>query len=336
MNVYGKNIRVEIFGESHGPSVGITIDGLPAGVKLDSAYIESYMARRRSDGVLGTARVETDAPEILSGVLNGVTTGAPLTCLIHNRAKNSCDYPEELTMPRPSHADYPAYVKFNGYNDVRGGGHFSGRLTAPLVFAGALIAQILESKNITIGAHIEQIGNVSEKAFNPVSITAEELKALKGKKIPVLYNASAEDMTKEIESASHDGDSVGGIIECAVIGIKAGEGSPFFGSVESRLSSIIFSVPGVKGIEFGAGFELSKMRGSEANDPYEYSEGDIITRSNNNGGILGGLTSGMPLLFRAVIKPTPSIFIEQDTINLKTGKEEKMTIQGRHEPCKMP
>jgi chorismate synthase len=199
MNVYGNNIRIEIFGESHGPAVGITVDGLPAGVKLDNEYINSYMARRRSDGVLGTGRVEADEPEILSGVLNGFTTGAPLTCLIHNRAKNSGDYPEELIMPRPSHADYPAHVKYGGYNDIRGGGHFSGRLTAPLVFAGALIAQILEMQGITVGAHIKRIASAEDKKLNSLSITSEELKALKNKKIPCIDENTAKNMVMEIE-----------------------------------------------------------------------------------------------------------------------------------------
>ena len=348
-NIFGKNIKIEIFGESHGKGVGCVIDGIPAGVKVDTDYINQFMARRKSDGVLGTKRVEDDIPEIISGLYNGYTTGSPICVLINNANKNSSSYDYKVVEPRPSHADYTAHIKYSGYADMRGGGHFSGRLTAPIVFAGALCSSVLDSMGITIGSHIAQIGSIQDDFINKVKIDKNTLKNLKNSKIPCLNNDKKELMESEIIKARDAGDSVGGIIECAVVGIEAGIGSPFFYSVESALSQIIMSIPGVKGIDFGAGFDYANMSGSEANDPFYYDNDELNTdkdetstdynkkqvkiSNNNNGGILGGITTGMPIVFKCVIKPTPSIFIEQDTVNLESHSNVKLSIKGRHDPC---
>lgn len=330
MNACGKNIRIEIFGESHGDGQGVIIDGLKPGIRLDMDYIMAYMSRRRSDGVLSTARAEEDIPEILSGVYNGCTTGAPLAVFIRNTSQKSSDY--QLNIPRPSHADYPAFVKYKGYADLRGGGHFSGRMTAPLVFAGALIAGILENMGIVIGAHLLDSGGITDTPFDSVNVDAVLLKELKNEKVAVINKDLTRSIINKIKEMKEKGDSMGGIIECAVTGLKAGIGSPFFMSLESVLSSLLFSVPAVKGVEFGLGFAFAQIKGSKANDSYYY-EGEIVrTMTNNNGGILGGITSGMPVVFRCALKPTPSIYLEQDTVDLKEKKDVKLTISGRHDP----
>lgn len=331
-NTYGRNLRVEIFGESHGEAIGIVIDGLPSGVVLDMDKINSYMIRRKSDGNLGTKRIEADTPKILSGFYNGKTTGTPLAVIFENCNQHSGNYNHEVIVPRPSHADYTAYIKYGGNSDMRGGGHFSGRLTAPLVFAGSICIEILENMGITIGAHLYKVGSVNDALFDYVNVNAELLNKLKSKKIPCISDI-AEKITSEIMVARDKGDSVGGIIECAICGAPIGIGSPFFNSMESSISSIIFSIPAIKGIEFGAGFKFAEMSGSEANDQYCYREGKVVTTTNNNAGILGGITNGMPIIFRSVVKPTPSIFIEQNSVNLKSGNNEKLSICGRHDPC---
>lgn len=333
MNIIGKNIRLSLFGESHGTAIGIVIDGLKSGIKIDWDNIREYMSRRKSDGKLGTKRIEPDEPEILSGIYNGFTTGAPITMIIKNKDAQSHNYSDKIVTPRPSHADYPAHIKFHGFADMRGGGLFSGRLTAPIVFAGAICMQILNCYNISIGAHIKSIKNIEDKAFDYTNIEPELLNSLKREKMPLIDGAIRDSIEKEIIKVSKKGDSVGGVIECAIIGARAGLGDIFFGSVESRLSNMIFSIPAIKGIEFGLGFDITKQFGSQTNDQYYY-DGDIVkTKMNNNGGILGGLTNGMPIVFSCAIKPTPSIYLEQDTVNLESKTQDKIVIEGRHDPC---
>ncbi|MGE5678601.1 MAG: chorismate synthase [Pseudomonadota bacterium] len=331
---WGKILKISIFGESHGKAVGITIDGLKPGILLDHDYIGREMQRRAPGGSeLVTPRKEKDEYEILSGCFEGRTTGTPLCAVIYNKNENSGDYDKLKHVMRPSHGDYTGYVKYGGFNDYRGGGHFSGRLTAPLVFAGAICRQLLESSGITVGSHIRSIGGLQDEAFDAVNIEGETLGLLKDQTFPVLDPQKGSAMKELIARAKEKGDSVGGIIEAAVTGLKPGLGEPFFDSVESSLSHLIFSIPGVKGLEFGAGFEITKLNGSEANDGY-YIEGDKVrTYSNNNGGIIGGITDGMPLVFRVAFKPTPSIAIKQRTIDIYRNENTEIEIRGRHDPC---
>ncbi|MDD6794287.1 MAG: chorismate synthase [Clostridiaceae bacterium] len=332
--VWGNNLKVSIFGESHGNAIGITIDGLPAGVQIDLNEIDIEMKRRAPGrNKLSTARKESDIPEILSGFFEGKTTGTPLCAIIRNSDTRSKDYGKLKDLMRPGHADYTGFVKYNGFNDYRGGGHFSGRITAPLVFAGSIAKQILRKEGIEIGAHIKSVKGVKDSSFNYVDISKEELVDLRNKELPIINDSVKEEMIKTILNARKVGDSVGGIIECAAIGISAGYGDPFFDSVESKLSHILFSVPAVKGVEFGLGFEMAEKYGSENNDSYYYEDGNVKTSTNNNGGILGGITNGMPIVFKVVIKPTPSISKEQNTINIKEKKNETLIIEGRHDPC---
>lgn len=332
--VWGNNIKVSIFGESHGNAIGITIDGLPSGFEIDLEKIDQEMARRApGKSKLSTARKEKDAPEILSGFFEGKTTGTPLCGIIRNGDTRSKDYGKLKDLMRPGHADYSGNIRYSGFNDYRGGGHFSGRITAPLVFAGAICKQILEKEGIFIGAHVKKIKDVDDKSFDYTNISKDSLDNLRKVELPLLDPSKEEEMRNVIIDAKSNGDSVGGVIECAVIGIKAGFGDPFFDSVESRLSHLLFSVPAVKGVEFGLGFDISKLYGSEANDSYYY-EGDLVkARTNNNGGIIGGITNGMPIIFKAAIKPTPSISKKQNTINISTKTDEELIIEGRHDPC---
>lgn len=334
---FGTNIKISVFGQSHSEAIGAVIDGLPAGEPIDLEKVQSFM-RRRAPGGSGyvTQRREEDAPVILSGLLNGVTCGAPLCAMIQNKDTRSKDYDKIRDIPRPSHADYPAYVKYGGHNDIRGGGHFSGRLTAPLCFAGAVCKQILERRGITIGAHIVSVGSARDELFDPVNIGAAELRAIGEKEFPVVNDYAAECMIKEIEAAAKSKDSIGGIAECAAVGVPAGLGEPMFDGLENRLAAAIFSIPAVKGIEFGAGFASAAMRGSENNDPYYYESGGIKTRTNNHGGILGGISTGMPILFRAAFKPTPSIGLEQSSVSLSEKTNSTLTVEGRHDPCIVP
>ena len=332
--VWGSNVKISIFGESHGNAIGINIDGLPSGFEIDMEKVRLEMERRApGKNELSTARKEADLPEILSGFFEGKTTGTPLCAIIRNGDTRSKDYSKTKDFMRPGHADYTGYERYKGFNDYRGGGHFSGRITAPLVFAGAICKQILEEKGIFIGAHISSIKDIKDESFNEINISKEELEDLRKLELP-LINKSLEDRIRHtIMQAKYDGNSVGGTIECAVIGIDSGVGNPFFDSVESTLAHLMFSIPAIKGVEFGKGFDITKLYGSEANDEYYY-DGDLVkTKTNNNGGVLGGISNGMPILFKVAVKPTASILKEQNTIDIKEKKDAKFRIEGRHDPC---
>lgn len=332
--MWGNNLKISIFGESHGNGIGITIDGLTPGIELDLDKIDHEMKRRApGKSVLSTARKESDLPEILSGFFDGKTTGTPLCAIIRNADTRSRDYGKLKDIMRPGHADYTGSIRYNGFNDYRGGGHFSGRITAPLVFAGAICKQVLESKGIKIGAHIRSIKNVKDEAFDYTNISKEQLENLSKVELPLIDPSKEEEMRKVIIDAKRNGDSVGGIVECAIIGIPAGVGNPFFDSVESTLAHLLFSVPAVKGVEFGLGFNITDLYGSESNDDFYYDGDNVKTRTNNNGGILGGITNGMPVVVKAAIKPTSSIVKKQTTINIKEKKEETLIVEGRHDPC---
>ncbi|WP_291731666.1 chorismate synthase [Clostridium sp.] len=332
--MWGSKIKLSIFGESHGNAIGITIDGLPAGFSIDMDKIMMEMARRApGKSSLSTPRKESDIPEILSGYFEGKTTGTPLCAIIRNSNTKSKDYSKLKDVMRPGHADYTGAVRYKGFNDYRGGGHFSGRITAPLVFAGAICKQILEVKGIIVSAHINSIGKIKDCSFLESDISDELLNSFKEKELPLINTKLEDEMRQEILSARSSGDSIGGTIECAILGVSPGIGDPFFDSVESTLAHLMFSVPAVKGIEFGKGFDISKMRGSEANDEYYLENGNIKTKTNNNGGILGGITNGMPIIFNVAIKPTASIFKEQNTVNIATMEETTLCIEGRHDPC---
>ena len=332
--VWGSNVKISIFGESHGNAIGINIDGLPSGFEIDMEKVRLEMERRApGKNELSTARKEADLPEILSGFFEGKTTGTPLCAIIRNSDTRSKDYSKTKDFMRPGHADYTGYERYNGFNDYRGGGHFSGRITAPLVFAGAICKQILENKGIFIGAHISSIKDINDEDFNEVNISKEELEDLRKMELPLINNSLEDKIRHTIMQAKYNGDSVGGTIECAVIGIDSGVGNPFFDSVESTLAHLMFSIPAIKGIEFGKGFDITKLYGSEANDEYYY-DGDLVkTKTNNNGGVLGGISNGMPILFKVAVKPTASILKEQNTIDIKEKKDAKFRIEGRHDPC---
>lgn len=332
--MWGNKLKISIFGESHGAGIGITIDGLPSGIEIDFEKILKEMSRRApGKSKISTARKEGDNPEILSGLFEGKTTGTPLCAVIRNKDQHSKDYGKLKDLMRPGHADYPGFVRYKGFNDYRGGGHFSGRITAPLVFAGAVCKQILDTKGITVGAHIKSIGEVYDKSFDEIELTKEILDDLKENELPLLCTENEDLMRNSILEARNEGDSVGGTIECTVIGMDAGIGNPFFDSVESTISHLMFSVPAVKGIEFGRGFEMSRLRGSQCNDEYYYDVDKVKTYTNNNGGITGGITNGMPILFKVCIKPTSSISKKQRTIDITEKKESEIVIKGRHDPC---
>ena len=334
---FGRNLRMTIFGESHGKGIGLVLDGLPPGTPIDGDFIKEEMARRApGQNRLSTRRQEKDAFIIESGVFEGKATGTPLCVLIPNSDQHSKDYSLLKEVMRPGHADYAGKIRYKGFNDYRGGGHFSGRLTAPLVFTGAVAKSVLAQKGITVGAHIARIGKITDILFSPLGETEERLQALRKQTLPVLDQSNAQLMEAEILSAREQQDSVGGIIEVMATGMPAGTGDPFFDSLESRLSHALFSVPAVKGIEFGAGFVLAAMKGSEANDPMIFENGRIQTTRNNNGGITGGITNGMPVLFRVAIKPTPSIGRPQQTVNVAEAKDTILEIKGRHDPCIVP
>ena len=332
--MWGSKIKLSIFGESHGNAIGITIDGLPAGFSIDMDKIMMEMSRRApGKSSLSTPRKESDIPEILSGYFEGKTTGTPLCAIIRNSNTKSKDYSKLKDVMRPGHADYTGAVRYKGFNDYRGGGHFSGRITAPLVFAGAICKQILEVKGIIVSAHINSIGKIKDCSFLESDISDELLNSFKENELPLINTKLEDEMRQEILSTRSSGDSIGGTIECAILGVSPGIGDPFFDTVESTLAHLMFSVPAVKGIEFGKGFDISKMRGSEANDEYYLENGNIKTKTNNNGGILGGITNGMPIIFNVAIKPTASIFKEQNTVNIVTMEETTLCIEGRHDPC---
>ncbi|MBQ9572030.1 MAG: chorismate synthase [Acidaminococcaceae bacterium] len=334
---FGRNIRMTIFGESHGKAIGLVLDGLPPGTPIDESFIKEEMARRApGQNQMSTQRQEKDAFLIESGVFESKAAGTPICVLISNSDQHSKDYSLLKDVMRPGHADYAGKVKYKGFNDYRGGGHFSGRLTAPLVFAGALAKTMLAKRDITVGAHIARIGQVTDSLFDPLGETVERLQELRSHTLPVLDAAKRPLMEAEIMAAREQQDSVGGIIEVMAIGMPAGIGDPFFDSLESRLSHALFSVPAVKGIEFGAGFAMAALKGSEANDPMAYDGDRIKTTRNNNGGITGGITNGMPVLFRVAVKPTPSIRQPQKTVNVTTGEDTVLEIKGRHDPCIVP
>lgn len=329
-NTFGRNLAVTLFGESHGPAIGAVLDGLCPGLPVDEENIRRMLQLRQPGGAISTARQEKDAFEIVSGAVNGIATGTPLTILIRNQDTKSGDYAAMQAMMRPGHADYPAQCKYHGYQDTRGGGHFSGRLTAALVAAGAICHSVLEKKGIYIGTHISRCAGIADRGFGDIH---GDIQALSAKVFPVLDNAAGEQMQAAILSAKAEGDSVGGVLETAIIGLPAGVGEPWFDSFESILSHILFSVPGVKGLEFGDGFALADMRGSQANDPLRYEDGKVIATSNHNGGIGGGITSGMPVIFRCAVKPTPSIAKAQDTVDILSGENATLEIKGRHDPA---
>ena len=332
--IYGMNIKMAIYGESHGASIGLVIDGVPPGLKLDLEQIEKEMARRApGKNQLSTQRKESDSFAIQSGFFEGYTTGTPLCVVIKNSDQHSKDYSILKDKMRPGHADYAGFVRYQGFNDYRGGGHFSGRLTAPLVFMGAVAKQALAQAGILVGAHILQIADIKEENFNPLGIDDKKITELAGKVFAVMDDAIGEKMQAKILEAKAELNSVGGVIEAMVTNVTAGLGAPYFDSVESRLSHALFSVPAVKGVEFGDGFGISEMTGAEANDQLHYEEGKVVAETNHNGGITGGITNGMPVIFRVAIKPTPSISREQKTISLQEKCDTTLTIVGRHDPC---
>ncbi|MBE6708542.1 MAG: chorismate synthase [Ruminococcaceae bacterium] len=330
----GKNLTLTVFGQSHSSAIGAVLDGVPAGFHPDMDKLQSFMKRRApGQNKMSTQRREADVPEILSGLAGGATCGAPLAFMIRNTDQRSNDYAEICDAPRPGHADFTAHVKYGGHNDVAGGGHFSGRLTAPICAAGGVLLQYLRDHGVTVAAHIENIGKAADVRFDAANVTGDELDALLRKDFPVIDDSAADRMAEEIEKARLAADSVGGVIECAVCGLPAGLGDPMFDGIENRLAQALFAIPAVKGVEFGAGFAVADMLGSENNDPF-FMDGDTVrTKTNNHGGILGGITSGMPLIFRIALKPTPSIGKEQDTVSLSNTENTRLTVKGRHDPC---
>ena len=334
---YNGGVKFSIFGESHGKGIGVVLDNLPAGEEIDLDKIGEFMARRapKKDGT-STLRNEKDIPEILSGMYNGKTTGTPLAAVIYNSDQHSGDYGNIAHTARPAHADYTGYLRYDGANDPRGGGHFSGRLTAPLCFAGAVCAQILEHRGITVGAHIKSIKNIKDESFDPVNITEMQLNAVKKRSFPVISDNAEDKMRDLINAARENLDSVGGVIECAAVGFPAGIGSPMLDGLENIISQLVFAIPAVKGIEFGNGFDCTELFGSENNDEFYIVDNKIVTRTNNHGGILGGISSGMPIIFRVAFKPTPSISRPQNTVDFKENRETELVIKGRHDPCVVP
>jgi len=334
-STYGECLKLSIFGQSHGAAIGMTLDGIPAGLPVDIAALNAFLARRApGQGAHTTARKEADVPEFLSGIVNDHTCGAPIAAMIRNENTRSADYNNLMDRPRPGHADYTAQVKYKGFQDVAGGGHFSGRLTAPLCIAGGLCKQWLSTMGISIHAHLSVLGGIADEPLyqdwtcnTPMHVCDD---------FPVLNKSAGERMLQAIADAKADGDSVGGIIECIVTGLPAGWGDPMFGGMESRIASIVYGIPAVKGIDFGTGFTGSYMRGSENNDVYNIVDGTIRTETNNAGGILGGITNGMPLVFTAAIKPTPSIAKAQQSVSLSKMTAQELQVHGRHDPCIVP
>lgn len=333
-SILGKNIKVSIFGESHGKAIGCTIDSLPHGETIDMEALEKFMARRKTGkNEFSTARNEQDEVQILSGLVDGKTTASPLTAVIYNNDQRSHDYEKLKNIPRPSHADFTAYEKWQGFSDMRGGGHFSGRLTAPLCIAGGMAKQILERRGIFVSAHIRQILDIKDDKF-PLNPSVSDLKAIETKDFPVINDKALAKMQEKIMAAKIDGDSVGAIIEAVAIGLPTGLGEPMFEGVENRLAQGIFGIPAVKGLEFGSGFSGALTYGSENNDEFIIDDdGNIKTKTNNSGGILGGITNSMPLTMNIAIKPTASIAKTQNSVNLLSLEKVQMNIKGRHDPC---
>lgn len=333
----GEHIHVSVFGQSHSPAIGVVVDGLPAGERVDMEELGRFLKRRApGQNATSTPRKEADLPQFLSGLVDDVTCGAPLAALIENTNTRSQDYAQLRDKPRPGHADFTAQVKYGGFQDVAGGGHFSGRLTAPLCIAGGICLQILKRRGIEVAAHIASIAGEADRPFDPMGESVETLDALKRAPFPVLDEKAGEQMRKVILQAKEEGDSVGGIVECLVTGVPAGLGEPMFGGMENRLAAALFGIPAVKGVEFGAGFGVATMRGSENNDPFTVKDGKLVTETNHAGGILGGITNGMPLVFRLAVKPTPSIAKQQQTVSLSKKQVEELVVTGRHDPCIVP
>lgn len=332
-STYGKHLHLSIFGQSHSAGIGMVLDNIPAGLPVNFEALQAFLNRRApGNSALATSRKEADAPKFLSGIVDGFTCGAPIAAVIENTNTRSADYENLKDCPRPGHADYTAHIKYSGYQDVSGGGHFSGRLTAPLCIAGGLCKQWLEAKGIRISAHIQNIAGISDDAFDEINPEMDQI----GEDFPVINSAQGEKMADAILAAKAMGDSVGGIIECAVTGLSAGLGGPMFDGMESRIASIVYGIPAVKMVEFGAGSRVAAMYGSENNDAFTVRDGKIITNTNNCGGILGGITNGMPLIFRCAIKPTPSIAIPQQSVSLTRMEDTTLQITGRHDPCIVP
>ena len=330
-NTFGTSVAVTLFGESHGPMIGAVLDGLAPGIPIDEDFIARQLTLRRPYGTISTGRVETDRFEIVSGVFRGKTCGTPLTILIPNENTKSKDYAHTRALARPGHADFTAHVKYHGFEDYRGGGHFSGRVTAALVAVGAVTISALRQKGVVLGTHIARCGGVSDRAFS--GDLPADLAELNGKTFAVLDEAAGERMQEAIAAAAAEGDSVGGVLETAVCGLPAGIGEPWFDTLEGLLAHGLFSIPAVKGVEFGDGFALAEARGSAANDPFRMARGAVVTKTNRNGGVNGGISNGMPLLFRCAVKPTPSIFKAQETVDFLRGEDGTLELQGRHDPA---
>lgn len=334
---FGKNFKVTLFGQSHSKDIGIVIDGIKAGYKINRELIDKNLERRRpGKNEFSTSRQEKDAYKIISGEVDGITCGAPLCAIIENRDQRSKDYDSLRDLPRPSHADYPAYIKYNSYNDIRGGGQFSGRMTAPLVIAGSIAEDILNKRGIKIYSRIKSIGKIKDKDISLEDINEDNFSNFKNQEFPVIDSEARANMKEEILKVKEKKDSIGGIVETFILNMPVGIGEPFFDSVESVISHAVFSVPGIRGIEFGSGFLASTMTGSDHNDEYYYDDGIVKTKTNNHAGIIGGLTTSMPIVFRAAVKPTSSIGKSQGTVSLKNKSNEKLTIKGRHDPSIVP
>lgn len=329
-NSFGTSLIVSIFGESHGPYIGAVLDGLAPGIKIDEAFINKQLKLRRPAGKISTARVEADEYKIVSGVYNGRTTGTPLTIIIPNSSQHNSDYDETMRLARPGHADYTAYCKYHGFEDYHGGGHFSGRITAAIVAAGAIAMSALKEKGIYVGTHIKSLGGVLDNDFSDLKADIEKLS---DKEFPVLSDSIENIMKETITLAANNGDSVGGVLETAVINVPKGVGEPWFDTVEGILSHALFSIPAIKGVQFGAGFDLVDSFGSEFNDEFRRGEEGVYTTTNNNGGINGGITNGMPIMFRCAVKPTPSIYKVQDTVDIYSETNSVLQIKGRHDPA---
>ncbi len=332
-STYGENLKLSLFGQSHGAGIGMVLDGIPAGLPVDMEALAAFLARRApGQNDYSTPRREADAPEFLSGLVENTTCGAPIAAVIRNTNTRSGDYANLKDCPRPGHADYTAQIKYGGHQDAAGGGHFSGRLTAPICIAGGLCRQWLEGKGIRISAHIAMIGGVWDRPFDPVHPEIDAVLT----PFPTLDEAKGTEMRQRIAIAKAALDSVGGIVECAVTGLPAGLGDPMFGGIEGKLAQMLYGIPAVKGVEFGAGFRVAEMTGSESNDPFRVEDGRIVTAANNCGGILGGITDGMPLIFRAAFKPTPSIARPQQSVSLSEMENRTLEVKGRHDPCIVP
>lgn len=338
-SVYGNALHLSIFGQSHSPAIGCSLDGIPAGIPVDLDVLQTFLNRRAPGrGDTSTTRREADAPEILSGITDGYTNGAPIAAIIHNTNTRSVDYDELRRVPRPGHADYPAQVKYRGFQDVAGGGHFSGRLTAPLCIAGGIALQALATRGISIVAHIANLGpeGIADTPLNQMEFDASQAEAILANQLPCIDADAAERMHACVIAAKNDLDSVGGVVECAAYGVPAGIGDPMFDGLENRIARIAFGIPAVKGVDFGAGFSAAYLRGSQNNDAYRMVDGAVCPQTNRAGGILGGISTGMPIVWQMAVKPTPSIGQRQDSVDLMDSVDADLVVHGRHDPCIVP